>query len=204
MADELNGLKFGRWEVLHCDTSRSKQFGAKKINVIRYLCRCDCGTVASVHLTSLRQGTSKSCGCLFRERQTLRPMWIAMFRNCYNANEKKSQTYSVAGLTVCARWHDFEHFFTDVSPRPKNMILQLIAPHTEYSPINCEWTSKQFDNADRHRNITINGITRSRKEWAFAIGINLGTVNSRITRGMSIEEAFTRPLDLSRRRCEPK
>lgn len=162
MDDELNGLRFGRWEVIRRDLTRSKQYGAKK--VIRYLCRCDCGSTASVNSNSLRQGTSKSCGCLFRERQTLRPMWIAMFRKCYHANEKKYPTDSALGLTVCARWHDFENFFTDVSPKPKDMILRLIAPHTEYSARNCEWTSKKFGNANRRRNITINGITRSRKE----------------------------------------
>lgn len=55
------GEKFGRWEVLEESTSRVYKSGQK---VRYYLCRCSCGTVREVKLSSLKYGTSKSCGCL--------------------------------------------------------------------------------------------------------------------------------------------
>lgn len=36
--------------------------------VLRYACRCDCGNVVYVRATSLRSGSTQSCGCLRRER----------------------------------------------------------------------------------------------------------------------------------------
>jgi hypothetical protein len=51
----LVGQRFGNWVVV------------SEIDAIRSLCRCDCGTIKPVTRTSLKQGTSKSCGCLSKE-----------------------------------------------------------------------------------------------------------------------------------------
>lgn len=53
-SESLIGMKFGEWEVLKRDTSRPRY----------YICRCSCGTVKSVFGSSLKNGASKSCGCL--------------------------------------------------------------------------------------------------------------------------------------------
>lgn len=57
---DLSGKRFGRWLAIE----RGLNDGS---NFVRYLCKCDCGTVRLVHGASLRKGTSKSCGCLLRE-----------------------------------------------------------------------------------------------------------------------------------------
>lgn len=51
------GDKFGYWTVL------------SKADKIRYLCRCQCGTVKAVYYGSLLSGSSKSCGCLYRAKR---------------------------------------------------------------------------------------------------------------------------------------
>lgn len=51
---DILGQKFGEWEVLKRDNSR----------VGYYICRCSCGTIKSVFGSTLRNGASKSCGCL--------------------------------------------------------------------------------------------------------------------------------------------
>ena len=51
------GQKFGRWEVIKQDVSRPHY----------YICCCECGTVMSVYGPSLKNGASKSCGCLKNE-----------------------------------------------------------------------------------------------------------------------------------------
>jgi hypothetical protein len=49
------GEKFGEWKVL-------KKSSAKDY----WLCRCSCGKFKDVHISSLRSGNSKSCGCTTR------------------------------------------------------------------------------------------------------------------------------------------
>lgn len=52
--NSLVGLTFGKWKVLKVDKSKPRN----------YICRCECGTIKSVFSGSLKQGTSKNCGCL--------------------------------------------------------------------------------------------------------------------------------------------
>ena len=45
----------------------------KNINHKAYwICKCDCGNIVSVRGQNLRQGKTKSCGCLLREKTTQR------------------------------------------------------------------------------------------------------------------------------------
>ena len=48
------GEHYGEWTILEADKSRPRYF----------LCKCSCGTVKSVFGSSLKNGTSKSCGCI--------------------------------------------------------------------------------------------------------------------------------------------
>lgn len=53
MAPVIGG-KYGEWTVLGRDRSKPKN----------YICLCSCGNKSSVFGSSLKNGTSKSCGCL--------------------------------------------------------------------------------------------------------------------------------------------
>ena len=55
---DLLGQRFGRLTVIWEEPERNKN------NEIRWLCRCDCGNVVSVSGVALRNGNTKSCGCL--------------------------------------------------------------------------------------------------------------------------------------------
>ena len=56
----LVGRKFGRWTV-------EKYEGNS-----RWLCRCECGTIAAVKTDALTGGDSRSCGCLHKDRAAAR------------------------------------------------------------------------------------------------------------------------------------
>lgn len=59
---DIRGDKFGRLTVVglsHISTNKGKN--------AYWNCICDCGNVTAVSSGSLRQGTSKSCGCLAKE-----------------------------------------------------------------------------------------------------------------------------------------
>lgn len=56
-----DGQRFNRWVVLTSATRQSE----------RVLCRCDCGTERRVLAKNLRQGLTRSCGCLRRDSSWL-------------------------------------------------------------------------------------------------------------------------------------
>lgn len=56
---DLTGKRFGRLEVLHEIEKKNRNR--------RWRCLCDCGNYTNVDQNLLRQGQSKSCGCLQRE-----------------------------------------------------------------------------------------------------------------------------------------
>ena len=58
---DLTGLKFGRWTVV---TNRGTSPGRSAL----WECRCDCGTIRTVTSNTLRQGRSRSCGCLIHTK----------------------------------------------------------------------------------------------------------------------------------------
>lgn len=58
---DLTGERFERLSVLERDKSVDSTKGAF------WICRCDCGNIKSISSYYLRQGLTKSCGCLNRE-----------------------------------------------------------------------------------------------------------------------------------------
>ena len=65
---DLTGHKFGRWTVKELDIERSnKESQSKSHRVLYWTCECECGNIKSVSSSTLRNGTSQSCGCLKRE-----------------------------------------------------------------------------------------------------------------------------------------
>lgn len=63
---DYTGQRFGRYVVLKRLPRAPNQRNFKM------LCRCDCGTIRAVWLTSLNGGGSRSCGCLGREKSRKR------------------------------------------------------------------------------------------------------------------------------------
>lgn len=61
---DITGQRFGRYLVLESAYSKNGR--------IYWKCLCDCGTMKIVSGKLLRNGTTKSCGCLMRERTSER------------------------------------------------------------------------------------------------------------------------------------
>ena len=62
--NNLTGQKFGRLKVLYLDENYSNK---KRDNVRYWKCKCECGKEISVRASSLKNGNTKSCGCLKKE-----------------------------------------------------------------------------------------------------------------------------------------
>lgn len=131
-----------------------------------WLCRCDCGSEATVVYASLRRGLTHSCGCLRREKTSQRSLkhgytvkghddhrrtynsWKDMFKRCYNKNRRDYKYWGGRGIKVCWRWRSFEAFLADMGERPPGLTLDRIQNSSNYKPGNCRWATR----AEQNRN----------------------------------------------------
>lgn len=201
--ERLDGQKFGRWTVL--DYAGRRNAGRNTM----WNCVCDCGGTGTVSGTSLKKGSSQSCGCLVKERTAAATIkhghavggvlspeyrsWQHMRRRCQNPKEPNYFRYGGRGITICARWESFENFFADVGPRPsKKHSLGRIDNDGNYEPGNVRWETplEQGGNNSRNRLFTINGKTQCFAAWVRELGLVGNTVHRRLKRGMTIEQAL--------------
>ena len=155
---DLTDQKFSRLTV-------SSFAGKDKSNNILWLCKCDCGNERTVQGGSLKDGHTKSCGCLHKESaaSTGRSIvshgeakdscktveykaWEAMKQRCSN-NPKRDdyKNYFARGITVYEEWlHSYENFLEDMGrkPTPKHT-LERIENDKGYSPDNCKWATRK-------------------------------------------------------------
>lgn len=70
--------------------------------------------------------------------------WAHMKERCANPDCRQFKWYGAKGISVCARWLQFNNFFTDMGVRPNGTTLDRIDSTRGYEPGNCRWaTSKE-------------------------------------------------------------
>ena len=80
---DLTNQSFGHWTVLHRE-------GSNQYNQAMWLCKCECGTEKIVPGQALRNGSSKSCGCLKSAGQEK----IISLLQAHNINFSTEKTFS--------------------------------------------------------------------------------------------------------------
>ena len=200
---DLRGQKFDRLTVI-------KYCGVRN-HVAYWLCKCDCGNTLMVRGSSLRNGNTRSCGCLQRELSTqrlflhgesksrLHNVWVCMMRRCHNPNLPAYRWYGARGIKVCDDWHEYKNFkewallsgYDDNAPQGV-CTLDRIDNNGDYEPSNCRWVTiqEQIRNMRRRKPsiiLTSKGESHSIKEWADILGIHYHTIYRRMKCGLPIE-----------------
>ena len=185
---DISGEVFTRWTVLALDeTSACK--------TAKWLCRCECGSEASVTGSTLRNGTSESCGCLVRDNNTVHGharkrnnsrtyyTYKSMIQRCTNPEATGYSEYGGRGITICDKWlKSFDNFLEDMGERPSGRTLDREDNDKGYSKDNCRWAtqSEQTQNSRQSRRWTLNGVTYNTAEEAGKeLGVSKSVIRSR-------------------------
>lgn len=196
----------------------------EKLTVIGYnpsvkklICKCSCGNQTLI--SKYNFGVTKSCGCYKQEikykhggkNTRLYNIWKSIKQRCVYSSSATFKNYGGRGIKMCEEWKNNYSVFKewalangyDENAQRGVCTLDRINVNGNYEPSNCRWINiqKQQLNKQNNRLITFNGETKTLKEWSDELGINYGTLQQRLdVAKLSIEEAFTKPIDKSKSR----
>lgn len=211
---DLTGQKFGRLTVL----GRTDDYVSPKGDrTIQWLCLCECGNERKVQSSHLKDGHTKSCGCLNKDilsktasthgdsETLLYKVYQNMKQRCVNPNNKRYEFYGGKGISVCKEWNDdylkFKEWALENGYR-QGLSIDRIDVDKDYEPSNCRWAGHKVQNNNRSINhyVTHNNVTKTLSEWADEYNIDYNVFSWRIRKGWDVERALTTPIR-PKRRC---
>lgn len=121
--------------------------------------------------------------------------WADMLYRCNTPSAPNFSYYGGRGIRVCDRWREFELFLEDMGPAPADMSIERKDVNGHYEPSNCRWATarEQARNRRNTRRVTINGATKSLKEWCAEFGMSWAMVANRWRRGWPEHALFDLP-----------
>lgn len=205
---DLTGQIFGNLVVVKRVEDHVTCGGQKKK---MYLCKCSCGNMKVIQSASLRNGRTKSCGCInlakLKAGRTTHGMrktrlygeWAGMKTRCFNPNSQRFSDYGGRGITVCEEWkNDFKSFYDYVSQLPhfgeEGYSLDRINNDGNYEPGNVKWSTAKEQNFNQRRTakVEFNGEIHTLAEWSDIKGIPLRTLKYRYYHGKRPDEILSK------------
>lgn len=180
-----------------------------------YTVRCDCGTEKTVRGFNLTNGTTQSCGCLFKDKakeakghgffvssdfdRRFYTIWAMMKQRCHNPNQPAYARYGARGILVCERWQTFENFREDMFDKyrehrdrygARNTSIDRIDNSRGYSPDNCRWATRsvQANNKTNNRHVVYKNVKYTVSEFCAIYRVT----HERFISAESIEELLFR------------
>jgi len=178
--DNMIGKEFNRLTVIEF---YDKTKGGSK----RYICKCSCGTKRTHPIvgSSIKFGSTKSCGCLGREKlkehrekhgfanSKVYESWRKMIKRCSDPNHPQWNDYGGRGITYHPDFNDINKFYKYMGDPPDGMTLDRIKNNEGYTYGNMRWTNRTTQQRNRRKvkNSTSNyyGVfldkSRKNKKW---------------------------------------
>ena len=201
----LTGERFGKLVVI-------KTAGKTKNGAYLWKCKCDCGNEIIANVGNLKNGHTKSCGCLRVDRcktnftkhglehTRLYGIWSDMRLRCYDEKNIAYHRYGGRGITICDEWKNDVKAFYDwatANGYKDSLTIDRIDNDGNYCPENCRWATVKEQASNRRSNILVthNGKTQTTKKWANEVGTPYKVVWARMQKlGWSAERALTEPV----------
>lgn len=145
--------------------------GKNKYKKKLYKCKCNnCGNEKVMIGTEVKNGYSKSCGCLAKQNKkikhgmtgtTIYKKWKTIKARCYNPNASNYKWYGGRGIGMYEEWkNDFSKFYKDVGDVPfEGAELDRIDNNGDYEPNNVRWVNHKDNSNNRRKYYNKTGYT---------------------------------------------
>lgn len=205
---DLTGQKFNKLTVL-CKSNKRDNSGS-----IYWKCKCDCGNETLVITKHLKNGHTKSCGCLHiqqakeqakkmiknniihnKSNTRLYHIYQGMINRCYKETHKFYKNYGGRGIRICDEWlKDFMSFYNWAMENgyKEDLTIDRINNNGNYEPNNCRWLTikEQAENRRTNTLYKYKGEIKPLKLICEELNVKYTTIRKRIVNGMSLEEAL--------------
>lgn len=201
---DLTGQKFGRLTVI-------KRVENNKQNGLMWLCKCECGNICVITSNHLKNGHTKSCGCLQKEKTTKHGLYNTRIyrihqsikRRCYTPNNTRYKNYGGRGIRMCDEWLNEENGFINFynwaidNGYTDELTIDRIDVNGNYEPSNCRWASSKTQARNRRNNkmIKYKNKVKCLIEWCEELDLSYCTIQARLDRGWTPEKAFETPIE---------
>src|SRR5436190_21829271 len=77
-------------------------------------------------------------------------LWHNIRTRCGNLNAPDYKYYGGRGITICARWNNFDLFVADIGPHPgSGWTLDRVDNNGNYEPNNVRWATRKTQGRNR-------------------------------------------------------
>lgn len=195
-------------------------YGFDKYNRPIFECLCDCGNKKNISATRVKNGGTKSCGCLQKKKASklltihgltntrLHSIWTAMISRCENPKNNRFYSYGSKGIKVCEEWrNDFQSFYewAIANGYSDELSIDRIDVNGNYEPSNCRWatTKEQANNKTTSRLIEYLGETKNAKQWADFFGFNYKYFHENLKKNnWDMESVLNKPYFKEKLQCD--